>query len=309
MQGAETTMSSQWRPLETGGHSSLSPLGGQLGGRPMSRQITKNPQNLLQNFHPSQQQQSNGYGFNNFPLSPSGNSGNGSSSGGSSGMMHGSASTSRLSSLMSGGGSNFSSFGNDLESSGSGSNFSGNSGGAHYSGSRSMYNESRSSNNGFSGMIGGGGGGGSGFERSLSSGYDSHHHTGPERGGFDRQMSVPNNLPQPKFPVQNGFNGRSDGFNNRSSDGFNNRPDGFNNRSDGFNNRPSGFGSEQPRPSGFGSEQPRPMMSSNNDSFFGGNNMFGRSGSPNQMNGGSRPGFNDMKIGTWNEGGARYVLT
>ena len=270
----------------------------------MSRQITKNPQNLLQNFHPSQQQQSNGYGFNNFPLSPSGNSGNGSSSGGSSGMMHGSASTSRLSSLMSGGGSNFSSFGgNDLESSGSGSNFSGNSGGAHYSGSRSMYNESRSSNNGFSGMIGGGGGGGgsgSGFERSMSSGYDSHHHnSGPERGGFDRQMSVPNNLPQPKFPVQNGFNGRSDGFNNRSSDGFNNRPDGFNNRSDGFNNRPSGFGSEQPRP----------MMSSNNDSFFGGNNMFGRSGSPNQMNGGSRPGFNDMKIGTWNEGGARYVFT
>ena len=33
MQGAEETMSSQWRPLEAGGHSGLSPLGGgQLGG-------------------------------------------------------------------------------------------------------------------------------------------------------------------------------------------------------------------------------------------------------------------------------------
>ena len=33
LQGAEETMSSQWRPLEAGGHSGLSPLGGgQLGG-------------------------------------------------------------------------------------------------------------------------------------------------------------------------------------------------------------------------------------------------------------------------------------
>ena len=46
-------------------------------------------------------------------------------------------------------------------------------------------------------------------------------------------------------------------------------------------------------------------MMGNNDSFFGGSstNMFGqqqRSGSPPQMNG-TRSGFNDMKIGTWNE--------
>ena len=88
--------------------------------------------------------------------------------------MHGSASTSRLSSLMSGGGSG-SNFDFGLESSstgggggppGGGPNYSGS--GPHYSGSRSMFSESRSSannssNNGFSNMMPSGLRGGGGY--------------------------------------------------------------------------------------------------------------------------------------------------
>ena len=60
-------MSSQWRPLQPDtmpSNGSLSPL--QFGGRPISRQITKNPQNIMQNFQPQPQQQpqQNGFGFN-----------------------------------------------------------------------------------------------------------------------------------------------------------------------------------------------------------------------------------------------------
>ena len=86
-------MSSQWRPLQPDtmpSNGSLSPL--QFGGRPISRQITKNPQNIMQNFQPQQQQpppQQNGFGFNSFNNSQSNNGG-----------LPNSSSTSRLSSLM-----------------------------------------------------------------------------------------------------------------------------------------------------------------------------------------------------------------
>ena len=60
-------MSSQWRPLqpEMSSNGSLSPL---QFGRPVSRQITKNPQNIMQNFQQQQQPQSNG--FNSFNFNP-----------------------------------------------------------------------------------------------------------------------------------------------------------------------------------------------------------------------------------------------
>ena len=58
-------MSSQWRPLqpEMSSNGSLSPL---QFGRPVSRQITKNPQNIMQNFQQQQQPQSNGFNAFNF---------------------------------------------------------------------------------------------------------------------------------------------------------------------------------------------------------------------------------------------------
>lgn len=85
---------------------------------------------------------------------------------------------------------------------------------------------------------------------------------GGSGSGFERQMSVPNNLSE-------------QGNNHKMNNGF------------------RGFG-------GGGG---------NNDNLYGG--LFGGRGGngaggspPNSNNGGQRSGFNDMKIGTWNDGPA-----
>lgn len=105
-------MSSQWRPLQPdtmSSNGSLSPL---QFGRPVSRQITKNPQNIVQNFQSQPQPQHNGFGGMNSFNNGSNNSNNASSGlspgsmGGPGGLSSGpgglpnSSSTSRLYSLM-----------------------------------------------------------------------------------------------------------------------------------------------------------------------------------------------------------------
>lgn len=225
-------MSSQWRPLqpEMSSNGSLSPL---QFGRPVSRQITKNPQNIMQNFQQQQQQQSNGFNAFNFNPSPPGNNGSPSA-------MPTSASTSRLSSLM---GNNSSAFDFGMET-----GFRSSAGFSSGGGARNMPNMSMnhgnpgsSQGNGFSGL----------FDRSMS-GYEGG---GGRSSGFDRQMSVPANLAD---------QGKMNGFGQHK------------------------FGS--------GSSGDRGGYN-NSENFF--HSGFNRSSPPQQ-----RSGFNDMKIGTWNEGGS-----
>ena len=227
-------MSSQWRPLqpEMSSNGSLSPL---QFGRPVSRQITKNPQNIMQNYQ-QQPPQSNGFNAFNYNPSPTGN-GSPSSAG-----MPTSASTSRLSSLM---GNNSSAFDFGMEtgfrSSGSGFSSGGGGGGGPRNNMPPMgMNHGNQGNNGFTGL----------FDRSMS-GYENSQ--GRSNPGFDRQMSVPANLAD---------QGKMNGYQQHRNSG------------------PSGSGGP-----GF----------NNSDNFFSG---FGNRSSPPQQ----RSGFNDMKIGTWNEG-------
>ena len=230
-------MSSQWRPLqpEMSSNGSLSPL---QFGRPVSRQITKNPQNIMQNYQ--QQPQSNGFNAFSYNQSPTGNGGSPSSAG-----MPTSASTSRLSSLM---GNNSSAFDFGMEtgfrSSGSGFSSGGGGGGGPRNNMPPMgMNHGNQGNNGFTGL----------FDRSMS-GYENSQ--GRSNPGFDRQMSVPANLAD---------QGKMNGYQQHRNSG------------------PGGSGG----PGGF----------NNSDNFFSG---FGNRSSPPQQ----RSGFNDMKIGTWNEGGS-----
>jgi hypothetical protein len=188
-------------------NGSLSPL---QFGRPIARQITKNPQNIMQNFQPQQQppqQQNNGFGFNSFN-NPSGN-GSGANSGG--GVLPNSSSTSRLSSLM---GNTSSAFDFGMDSGGFGPPPP-----REVNGSRPGFGSSgggsgRPSNPAFNMMNNSGMNSGMPmYDRSIST-FDGGHHGGQRsNSGFERQMSVPNNLSdQGKIgPMGNGFGGQQQG--------------------------------------------------------------------------------------------------
>ena len=214
-------MSSQWRPLQPDtlpSNGSLSPLS-QFGRPITSRQITKNPQNIMQNFQQQQQPQqasSNGFGFNQ----------------GAQGLPN-SSSTSRLSSLM---GNSSAAFDFGLEPGFPAPPRPPNSG----------FNQ-RPSNNGFNGFS-------NMFDRSMST-FDRS--SGNSGSGFERQMSVPTNLSEQGQAKNNGYQRQQQnyssnndnfygGFNQRSNSPQMNNRSGFNDMKPGFNDMKIGTWNDAP---------------------------------------------------------------
>jgi len=232
-------LGSQWRtlpPQSPTEHGFLSNGSGSFNQRPGARQITKMPQNMFQNCPPTTQQQQNNsiMNFGNF-----GGFGNGSSGGGGGLLSPGglNSSSSRM-----GGGSAFDFVaGNRSDQSqllqygrsnggmnpigsfggGNGGNVGGSSSSSTSNSSRMMGSNGFDSrpivSNGFGQSVNGGNGG-SGFERSMSGAFEPIL-SGSTSNGFNRQMSMPNNLCDHGGSVSNGFgNSRSNGLN--SSEGF-----------------------------------------------------------------------------------------
>ena len=224
-------LGSQWRtlpPQSPTEHGFLSNGSGSFQ-RPGSRQITKMPQNMFQNFPPTTQQNNSIMNYSNF-----GGFGNGSGSGGGGLLSPGGLNSS--SSRMSGGSAFDFSTGSRSEQpqqllqygrSNGGINPIGSFGGGGGSSSSTSNSSRMMGSNGFDSrpIVSNGfgssvnGGNGSAFERSMSGAFEPIM-SGSSSNGFNRQMSMPTNLcDHGGGSASNGFgNSRSNGLN--SSEGF-----------------------------------------------------------------------------------------
>ena len=229
---AMNNLGSQWRTLQPHSPSELGLLTSSSGTfqRPGSRQITKSPQSMFQNFPPTSQN-SGGMNFGNF-----GGFGNGMSGSGGGGLLSPGGLNSNSSRMSSGNAFDFGS-GNRPEQQQQQQqqqlpNFGRSNGmfGGSFATSTSSSSSSRMmgsngfdsrpiTSNGFATSVSGGS---SAFERSISGNLFDPMMSGSSSngGGFNRQMSMPTNLCDHAGSVSNGFGSNRTNGSGSGNDGF-----------------------------------------------------------------------------------------